>query len=154
MLEVTGLKNLRKTRVAIIGAGGAAKAIAYAVKKLGGKACIFNRTIAKARALGKKYGFDYASLGQESIITLKKYNDLIIQTTSKGMGSTEVSNSENDPLWFYDFAGTEMIYDIIYKPEITPIMARAAKSGCKVSNGFTMLQYQGEEQFRLFKTAK
>jgi 3-dehydroquinate dehydratase/shikimate dehydrogenase len=46
-----------------------------------------------------------------------------------------------------------MLYDIVYKPETTPIMARAAKSGCKVENGYSMLQYQGEEQFRLFKTA-
>lgn len=152
--EFTGLKNLKKTRVAIIGSGGAAKAIAYAVKKMGGKACIFNRTIAKARTLGKQYGFEYAPLGAESIITLKKYNDLIIQTTSKGMGSTEPSNSENDPLWFYDFAGTEMIYDIVYEPEVTPIMVRAAKAGCKVHNGYTMLQYQGEEQFKLFKSIK
>ena len=154
LLKFTGLKNLKKTRVAIIGAGGAAKAIAYAVKKMGGKACIFNRTIAKARTLGKQYGFEYAPLGAESIITLKKYNDLIIQTTSKGMGSTEPSNPENDPLWFYDFAGTEMIYDIVYEPEVTPIMARAEKAGCKVHNGYSMLLYQGEEQYRLFKTVK
>lgn len=154
LLKFTGFKNLKKTRVAIIGAGGAAKAIAYAVKKMGGKACIFNRTIAKARTLGKQYGFEYAPLGAESIITLKKYNDLIIQTTSKGMGSTEPSNPENDPLWFYDFAGTEMIYDIVYEPEVTPIMARAEKAGCKVHNGYSMLLYQGEEQYRLFKTVK
>ncbi len=154
LLEFTGLKNLKKTRVSIIGAGGAAKAIAYAVKKLGGKACVFNRTVAKARSLGKQYGFEYASLGQESIVTLKKYRDLIIQTTSKGMGSTEPSNPENDPLWFYDFAGTEMIYDIVYEPEITPIMERAQKAGCRVSNGYTMLQYQAEEQYKLFNMAK
>jgi 3-dehydroquinate dehydratase/shikimate dehydrogenase len=93
-------------------------------------------------------------LGQESIVTLKKYRDLIIQTTSKGMGSTEPSNPENDPLWFYDFAGTEMIYDIVYEPEITPIMERAQKAGCRVSNGYTMLQYQAEEQYKLFNMAK
>ncbi|WP_294427455.1 type I 3-dehydroquinate dehydratase [uncultured Treponema sp.] len=154
VLEFTGEKNLKKKHVAIIGAGGAAKAIAYAVKKLGGKACIFNRTIAKARVLGKKYGFEYAPLGPESITTLKKYKDIIIQTTSKGMGSTEPSNEKNDPLWFYDFAGTEMIYDIVYEPEVTPIMARAKKAGCKVNNGYTMLKYQADEQFKLFMSAK
>ena len=68
------------------------------------------------------------------------------------MGSTEPSNSDNDPLWFYDFAGTEMIYDIIYEPTVTPIMARGMKAGCKVHNGFTMLKYQGDEQFKLFQT--
>ena len=110
--------------------------------------------MSKARTLGKKYGFEYASLGMESIVTLKKYNELIIQTTSKGMGSTEPSNESNDPLWFYDFAGTEKIFDIIYEPEVTPIMARAEKAGCLVHNGYTMLKYQGDEQFRLFKSVK
>lgn len=154
LLEFTRLKNLRGKKIAIIGAGGAAKAIAYAVRKLGGKACIFNRTIAKAHYLSKKFGFTCAPLGADSITTLKKYNDLIIQTTSKGMGSLEPSNEDNDPLWFYDFAGTEMVYDIVYEPEVTPIMARAEKAGCKVHNGFSMLKYQGEEQFKLFKSVK
>lgn len=154
LLEFTGLKNLKKKKVAIIGAGGAAKAIAYAIKELGGKACVFNRTLTKARTLADKFGFASASLGYESIELLKKYSDIIVQTTSKGMGSTEESNEANDPLWFYDFSGEEMLYDIVYEPETTPIMARAAKAGCKTHNGYTMLKYQGEEQFALFKTAK
>ena len=67
------------------------------------------------------------------------------------MGSTEQSNPENDPIWFYDFRGNEFIYDIVYAPEVTPIMARADASGCKVCNGMSMLRYQGDAQFELFK---
>ncbi|MCR4821552.1 MAG: type I 3-dehydroquinate dehydratase [Treponema sp.] len=152
LLEFTGLENLKGKKVAIIGAGGAAKAIAYAVKELEGQACVFNRTLTKAKMLAEKFGFEYASLGLESAATIKEYSQIIIQTTSMGMGSTEESSENNDPLWFYDFTGEEMIYDIVYKPESTPIMVRGAKSGCKVHNGFTMLQYQGDEQFRLFKS--
>ena len=152
LCEFTGQKNLKKQKVAIIGAGGAAKAIAYAIKELGGKACIFNRTFAKAKILAERLGFKYASLGLESMGILREYSQIIIQTTSIGMGAEGESDERNDPLWFYDFSGEEMLYDIIYRPEITPIMARAAKSGCKTQNGYTMLKYQGEEQFRLFKS--
>ena len=154
LLEFTGLKNLKKTKVAIIGAGGASKAIAYAIKELGGKACIFNRTLSKARAMAEKFGFEYAPLNHDSNMLLQKYSDLIIQTTSIGMGSTDAPNEENDPLWFYDFAGTEMVYDIVYEPEVTPIMIHAQSAGCRVHNGFTMLKYQGEEQFKLFTQSK
>ena len=154
LLEFTGLKNLKKKKVAIIGAGGAAKAITYAIKEMGGKACIFNRTFTKARMLAERFGFKYASLGLESVDILREYSEIIIQTTSKGMGSTAESDETNDPLWFFDFSGEELVYDIVYEPEVTPIMARAQKSGCKVANGFAMLKYQGEEQFRLFKTSK
>lgn len=151
LLEFSGLKNLKHKKVAIIGAGGAAKAVAYAVREMGGKACVFNRTVSKARALAEKYGFDFSSLDLDGLSKLKKYNDIIIQTTSKGMSSTSVPSEENDPIWFYDFKGSELVYDIVYEPEVTPVMARAEKAGCRVHNGFTMLKYQGEEQFRLFK---
>ena len=151
--EFTAMETLKGRRVAIIGAGGAARAVAYAVRELGAKACVFNRTIVKARTIAEKYGFDYATLGAESSAKLAKYSDIIVQTTSKGMGSTEPPNVQNDPLFFYDFDGHEMLYDIVYEPEITPIMVRAKDAGCKVQNGYPMLKYQGEAQFALFKGA-
>ena len=45
LLEFLNLKNLKHKKISIIGAGGAAKAVAYAVYNSGGKACIFNRTL-------------------------------------------------------------------------------------------------------------
>lgn len=150
LLEFCGLKNLKHKKVAIIGAGGAAKGIAWAVKNLKGKACVFNRTVTKAKNLAEQYGFEYASLSPESANILKKYSDIIIQTTSKGMYSTEESNSENDPIFFYEFTGKEMLFDIVYVPAVTPVMARAESAGCKVINGFNMLKYQGYEQFELY----
>lgn len=150
LLEFTGLKSLEGKKVAIIGAGGASCAVIYAIAQLGGKACIFNRTVSKAEVLAKKYGFEYAELSENSLEKLKEYSEIIIQTTSKGMKSDEPSNPENDPIYFYDFTGKEMVFDIVYVPEVTPVMARAAKSGCKVINGFDMLKYQGYEQFNLF----
>lgn len=154
LLEFLGEKNLKHKKVAIIGAGGAAKAIAYAVFTLGAKACVFNRTVIRAKQLAELYGFKYASLDLTCLEMLKKYNDVIIQTTSKGMGSNQDSNEENDPLFFYDFTGKEKLFDIIYVPEVTPIMARAQKSGCKVCNGYNMLRYQGYEQFELYTGEK
>ena len=150
LLEFIGRKNLAHKKVAIIGAGGASRAVAYVVKSLKGEACVFNRTIKKAQELAEIYGFKYANLSAESMDMLKKYSDVIIQTTSVGMNSDESSNEENDPLYFYDFTGKEMLFDLVYVPAVTPIMARAAKSGCKVCNGYDMLRYQGYEQFKLF----
>lgn len=151
LLEFTGLKNLHGKKVAIIGAGGASRAIAYVVKECGAKACVFNRTLSKARLVAEKYGFEFATLGPENLEKLRKYSQIIVQTTSKGMGSTDQSSPENDPIWFYDFSGKEFVYDIVYSPEVTPVMARADASGCKVCNGLSMLRYQGEAQFDLFK---
>jgi 3-dehydroquinate dehydratase/shikimate dehydrogenase len=148
--EFLGVKNLRGIKTSIIGAGGAGRAVAYAVKKMKGKACVFNRTAIKAKKIAELYGFKWALLDADSFDLLEKHSDLIIQTTSKGMGSTGPSDNENDPLIFYDFTGKEALYDIIYTPETTPVMARAAAAGCKVSNGLSMLKYQGYEQYRIF----
>ena len=150
LLEFLKAKNLKGYKVAIIGAGGAAKAAAFVVKKLGGKCCVFNRTLSKAKAVAEKFGFDYALLSAESTRKLEKYSSLIIQTTSVGMGSTDAPNEQNNPIWFYDFTGKEKVFDIVYTPELTPIMAQAEAAGCDVCNGFPMLKYQGYEQFKLF----
>lgn len=148
--DFLGVENLKNKKVAIIGAGGAARAVAHAVKQLKGKACIFNRTLSKAKLIAAPYKFKWASLGPESLHILQHYSYLIIQTTSKGMGASLPPTKENDPLYFYDFTGEEALYDIVYHPDITPVMYRAMQAGCLVSNGYSMLQYQGYDQFRLF----
>lgn len=150
LLEFTGLKNLRRKKVAIIGAGGASRAVACAVKILGGKACVFNRTLSRAEQVADTFGFDSASLTADSIGKLKKYSDFIIQTTTVGMNSTEMSNVQNDPIYFYKFSGKEILFDVIYTPEVTPIMQRAMMAGCRVCNGSEMLKYQAYEQFKIF----
>ena len=151
--EFTGRDSLSGMKVSVIGAGGAAKAIVYALKNLGADACIFNRTSVKARKLAEKVGFNYSGLGSDCIMKLQSYSDLIVQTTSKGMNSTDEPNETNDPIWFYDFTGNELLYDIVYEPNVTPVMKRAAAAGCRVANGLSMLRYQGEEQARIFRKA-
>ena len=158
LLKFTGTKDLHGWKVSIIGAGGAAKAIAWAVKSLKAKACVFNRTLSKAVALAERYGFEYEVLPKEpsvkTVRALRKYSDLIIQTTSVGMNASSPSTAENAPLSFYAFTGKEMLFDIIYVPSVTPILRRASEVGCKVCNGWDMLRFQGYEQFELFTGEK
>lgn len=165
-----GTDTLARRKVAIIGAGGAARATAYVIKQLRGKACIFNRTLPKAKKLAEHYGFQYAELGPENADLLETYSDLIIQTTPIGMGAVKkekktddgvynsmfdvaaepVTDAERDPLYFYSFKGHECVYDVIYSPERTPMLERAEEAGCQVENGFSMLKNQAYRQFSLF----
>ena len=117
---------------------------------MGGRACIFNRTIANAKALADKYGFEYAVLSPDALLDFEVYSDIIIQTTSVGAGSDGNPDPKNDPIYFYNFRGTEYVYDIIYNPEVTPMMNRAIAAGCRVANGKSMLRYQGYRQFKIF----
>ena len=153
LLEFIGTKSLHHKKVAIIGAGGAAKAAAYVVWELKGKGCVFNRTLASARSLAEKYGFAYSGLSMNDQKKLEEYSHLIIQTTPVGMGA-KAEDEGADPIEFYGFGGTEQVYDIIYYPEKTPLLCRAEKAGCRIQNGYSMLIYQAEKQFELFTGEK
>ena len=109
-----GVRALPNMKVALLGAGGAAKACKYALKKLGCKVTVFHRKPLTA-------GFD-----------------LIVNATPV------------DPIPEYVFRGDELVYDLRYVPETTELMARAAKAGCRVCNGFSMLRYQAEEQRKIW----
>lgn len=55
-----------------------------------------------------------------------------------------------DPIPGYAFSGRELVYDLGYVPEVTPLLARAAAAGCRVENGFSMLRAQAREQRRIW----
>lgn len=148
--EFLGPVKIKHKKVAVIGAGGAAKAIVYVLKQMGARVCIFNRTVETAAQLADKYGFNYCQLDAHCAAKLDEYSTLIIQTTSVGMNAEGPSNSDNDPIYFYDFRGNELLFDIVYEPATTPVMKRASLAGCRVCNGYKMLEYQGYEQFKLF----
>ena len=131
-------------QVAILGAGGAARAISYAIWKLGGDGCVFARDTAKAKTIGAQYGFGAATLVE---LGNGRRPDLIVQCTSVGHGATD---SSADPIPDYVFDGHEAVYDLVYKPSVTPVMARAHAAGCRVESGMTMLRAQAELQHALW----
>ena len=151
--EFLGPMKIKRKKVAVIGAGGTAKAVVYVLKQMGARVCIFNRTLNHAKQLAERYGFEYCTLEPDCAPILDEYSNLIVQTTSVG-ASREVklgmAQEPNDPIPFYNFRGNEILFDILYRPAITPVMKRASLAGCRVSNGYKMLEYQAYAQFKLF----
>jgi 3-dehydroquinate dehydratase/shikimate dehydrogenase len=143
-----GVEDLRGRRAAIVGAGGAARAVAYALRDLGADACVFNRTPEKAKALADEFGFVSAPLGLDADGMFTEYADVVVQCAAPG-GDPE----HFDPLAFHRFTGSEWVYDLVYEPDVTPTLARAAAAGCRVENGFSMLCAQAREQRRLYAAA-
>ncbi len=133
-----GVDTLKGKTVAILGAGGAAKAVAYAVYKLDGDATIYNRTREKAELLASKYWFRVGDIKNVA------HADIIVQTTSVGL------NSDADPIPDYKFRGDESVFDLVYHPETTALMARALAVGARAENGFKMLVNQAACQRELY----
>jgi 3-dehydroquinate dehydratase/shikimate dehydrogenase len=77
---------------------------------------------------------------------MSKYSEIIVQTSSAGMEG----HDNDDPLEFYNFTGKEAVMDLIYTPEMTPFLARAAVAGCKIANGYDMVIRQACLQYASF----
>jgi len=145
-LEFLGRDDFSGLKVTIVGAGGAAKSVALSIFRKGGKAVILNRTLATARSLAKKFDFLYGPLDDRAIDLVSEYSDFIVQATSVGMQG----GTPGDPLEFYEFDGHEAIFDLIYKPSKTALLSRAEASGCRIRNGYDMLRYQAEGQYKIW----
>ena len=61
-----------------------------------------------------------------------------------------VNATPDDPIPDYVFTGRELVYDLRYVPEVTPLLERAAQAGCRTENGFSMLIAQARGQRRIW----
>ncbi|TXT44618.1 MAG: 3-dehydroquinate dehydratase / shikimate dehydrogenase [Spirochaetes bacterium] len=145
-LEFLGREDFKGLKVTLIGAGGAAKSVALSLYRKGAECVILNRTISTARTLARKYGFVWGALDDRAIDIVTHYSDFIVQASSVGMAGM----TQGDPLEFYEFEGHEKVFDLIYKPVKTALLARAEAAGCEICNGYKMLCYQAAGQYRLW----
>jgi 3-dehydroquinate dehydratase/shikimate dehydrogenase len=145
-------------RAAVIGAGGVARAVVYALLERGVEVVVVNRTASRAEALatamrdhfhastGRAVSVTAASLGEGATEIIRHHRELIVQTTNQGM----IPNEERDPIEFYRFAGSETVYDLVYTPERTRLLRRAEAAGCAIISGKEMFVAQAEAQAALF----
>jgi 3-dehydroquinate dehydratase/shikimate dehydrogenase len=146
LLEFLNKKNLKRQKITIVGAGGAARAVAAEIFRLGGQALILNRTVNKAKNIASQYNFRWGGLDSQGIEKIPKYSNIIIQTTSAGMEG----HDSTDPLELYTFTGKEAVMDLIYTPPETPFLKRAAAAGCRIINGHDMVIRQACLQYIRF----
>lgn len=143
---VTPLEKVTKLqgkKVALIGAGGAARAMAYGVVERGGFLKIYNRTLAKAQELAEELGCWAGSLDELEEI---KDADIIINSTSIGMGDLvdELPVAENL------IQPHHICFDAVYVPYETKFLQVAKAKGAKIIHGIDMLLYQGTAQFTYY----
>ncbi|MEZ0344388.1 MAG: shikimate dehydrogenase [Caldimicrobium sp.] len=132
--------NIYGKRVSVLGAGGASRAVIFALKKGGAKEiCIYNRTFDRAKKLAEEFGC--MALPWEEVS--KAEGDIIIQTTSVGLKSFE------SPVPQEVFKNFKVAMDIVYLPLKTKFLQDAERY-CETIDGLRMLLHQGVEQFKLF----
>ena len=143
-----------RKRVVLIGSGGAARAAAYGLAQEGiASLVIANRTLGSAVMLAEEMSNQMtdvraSSLESESLESHCAAADLIVNTTSIGMlhGPAE----GRSPILEEFIPGGCLVYDIVYNPEVTPLLKAARRAGAQTLGGLPMLVYQGAAAFELW----
>ncbi len=136
-------------RVLILGSGGSAHAVAYALAHCNAEIVIFSRNACSATELAthlQSHSSVKVSTIQD-ICQLGKIVELIVNTTPLGMSP----NRNVSPLpENFDFRGCELVYDLVYNPGRTKLLQQASRAGTATANGLGMLLYQAAEAFRIW----
>ena len=135
-LETSG--PWRGKRGCILGAGGAARGVVYALRKLEMEVRIVNRTRERAERLAHELDAEVGSLEQPY--------DLLVNATPLGMHPDV--DSTPAPAELLREGAT--VFDTVYRPPETRLLREAAARGCRTQGGLDMLVHQAVEQIRIW----
>lgn len=137
--------DLKGRRALVLGAGGAARAIAFGLKEKGAHCTILNRTVEKAKKLAAEVGSHYGSLKDIESVP----RDMVINTTSLGMYPRV-----NDTPVKRGLLKDVLVFDMVYNPLRTSLIRDAEEHGCTTISGLEMFINQAALQFELWTGEK
>ena len=138
----TNRHGLHGKSVAVLGAGGAARAIIAGLCDSRAKVTIYNRTLDKARALAEEFHCGYAGLESSTKVAA----DIVINCTSIGMHP----NVNASPLSPDNLHSGMVVFDTVYNPLDTLLLQQARAAGAIPVRGVEMFIRQAMAQFHLF----
>ena len=137
--------DLTGTKVALLGAGGAARACVHALKNAGADVTIFTRDLAKSKSLAEDFGVSFADF-KFQISNFKDF-DILVNATPLGMKGKAEGET---PVFAEQLKGLQLVYDLVYIPFQTPLMTEADTAEIPKIGGLAMLIAQGAEQFKIW----
>ncbi len=134
--------NLAGQRVLVLGAGGAGRAIVYAVRRAGGHVWVTDAEADRAQTLARQFGVNAVAWSEAPQVDAA----ILINATPVGMApqDTEI------PYPPEHLGQVQVVMDIVYTPLQTRLLREAAARGSRTIDGLEMLIYQGARQFELF----
>ena len=137
----------------VFGAGGAARAVVYALKNAGIKRLtIANRTLERAQELAAHFTEgpfkpEAISMNRDELADHVPYSGLLVNTTSLGMagGPAELATPVTSDMISADAIG----YAVVYAPPMTRFLREVEEAGATSAGGISMLVFQGIEGFEM-----
>ena len=138
--EVTELSG---KRVALLGAGGAARAVGYGLASNGAETVVFNRSVDKAEQLADAFSLSVG--GTLAQFPGKSHFDIVVNCTSIGFNAPGESPLEPGLL-----QRETVVMDAVFIPLETMLLQQAAAGGCVTIQGVRMLLHQACGQVELY----
>lgn len=126
----------------VLGAGGAARAIVWALLYEGGEVDVWNRTALRSRHLCEEIGGDPVAEPDPAAY------ELIVNSTAVGLGGEDPFAEL--PLTPAGFGAEQTVVDLVYGPEPTPLLRAAGEAGATVVDGIEVLVQQGARSFLIW----
>lgn len=139
--------ELKGERCAVIGAGGAARAVISGLLDRDAVVTVFARNPEKARALLESFDINLQRIDSFAASDA----NVVINTSPVGMRG---QNDNESPIPRSALRGRKVVYDLVYTPVETRLLADARAEGCKTITGIEMLVAQGARQFELWTGEK
>lgn len=137
--------NMREVKHALVlGAGGSARAIVYALVQCSVEVMIVNRDAERAVKLAADFGAAGAGLNDIDSYVIQAQPQLIVNCTSAGMWPNDDTTPWPDGV---PFPANAVLYDLVYKPRFTTLMKQAERAGARAIGGIGMLAEQGAVAF-------
>lgn len=138
--------ELAGARCAVIGSGGAARAVLWALHKAGASIELLARDVRKGMDLANKFK---AACRPRSQTALAGF-DVVINATPMGMRG---GHEHQTPATTEQLLGVRLAYDLVYNPRETPFLRAARAAGCQTLGGIEMFLAQAAGQFKLWTGA-
>ena len=139
--------DLKQSRSAVIGSGGAARTCVYMLKKYGSEVTVFGRDHSNSEKLAEGLGVSAAS----SVGADYRSYDIVVNATPVGTKGPTIGKSVAIA---EQMAGTKVVYDLTYNPTETTLAIEAKKAGALFIGGLEMLIEQGASQFEIWTGLK
>jgi shikimate dehydrogenase len=139
--------KLQGARVLLLGAGGAGRTAALKLASENvSELFLVNRTRSKAGQIAREIRKRFPSVKISTAYPGAKI-DLVLNATSLGLRPGDASPLDEKQ---FSLRQARAVYDMIYRPAETRLLAAAVKSGCQTANGLGMLLHQGAKAFRIW----
>jgi shikimate dehydrogenase len=125
----------------VLGAGGSARAAAYALRAAGARVAVWNRTLERARSLA-------AALGVEAVAE-PRAADVLVNCTAVGLDDPAATFKEL-PVTSDELGEYACVVDLVYRDGGTELLRQAEQRGCRCVDGLEILVHQGARSFEIW----